>query len=149
MMEFEKVNKTFKVVGMKNSGAFNNFGNEVPAFAQKLLNRSDEIQHHTGTEIALFEPKSDMNHLEGHYFVGLIVQDSIAEVPSGMEYIETTKDYVATRGKVTRVDELHQHLLQWAGEQGYKRDLESYIVETYHPIEGEDEEVMIYLPIHS
>ena len=149
MMEFKKVNKTFKVVGVKNSGAFNNFGSEVPAFAQQLLSRSSEIQKHTGTEIALFEPKRDVNHLEGSYFVGLIVNDSLPEVPSGMKYIETTHDYVTTRGKVTRVGELHQHLLQWAGEQGYKRDLESYIVETYHPKEGEDEEVMIYLPIHS
>ena len=148
MMKFEKVNKTFKIVGMKNSGAFNNFGSEVPVFAQQVLNRSNEIQNHTGTEIALYEPKRDVNHLEGSYFVGLIVNNSLTEVPTGMEYIEITNDYVTTRGQVTRVGELHQHLLQWAEEQGYNRDLESSIVETYHPIASGDEEVMIYLPIH-
>jgi len=148
MMKFEKVNKTFKIVGMKNSGAFNNFGSEVPVFAQQVLNRSNEIQNHTGTEIALYEPKRDVNHLEGSYFVGLIVNASLTEVPTGMEYIEITNDYVTTRGQVTRVGELHQHLLQWAEEQGYNRDLESSIVETYHPIAGGDEEVMIYFPIH-
>jgi hypothetical protein len=35
------------------------------------------------------------------------------------------------------------------GEQGYKRDLDSYIVETYHTMEGKEEEVEIYLPIHT
>lgn len=147
-MKFEKVNKTFKVVGMKNRGAFNNFGSEVPVFAQQVLNRSNEIQNHTGTEITLYESKRDVNHLEGSYFVGLIVNASLTEVPTGMEYIEITNDYVTTRGQVTRVGELHQNLLQWAEEQGHNRDLESSIVETYHPIAGGDEEVMIYLPIH-
>ncbi|MGE6486933.1 GyrI-like domain-containing protein [Paenisporosarcina sp. NPDC076898] len=148
-MEFKKVNKTFKVVGMKKRGAFDNFGNEVPVLAQQVLNRSNEIQNHTGTEIALYEPKRDVNHLEGSYFVGLIVSNYLTKVPTGMEYIERTNDFVTTRGQVTRVGELHQYLLHWAEEQGYNRDLDSSIVETYHPIAGGDEEVKIYLPIHS
>ena len=61
-----------------------------------------------------------------------------------MEYIEATQHYVTTRGKITDVEDLHIHLLKWADEKGLERDLESYIVETYHPIETEVEEVAIY-----
>lgn len=148
-MQFKQVKKGFKVVGIKSRGAFANFGTEVPELAQQLLLRSNEIQNRSDTEIALFEPKKDINHLEGHYYVGLIVNDTINEIPSGMDYIETAQHYVTTRGKITNIGDLHSRLLKWAEEQGYKRDLESYIVETYHPIEDEEEEVEIYLPIHS
>lgn len=34
MMEFKRVKKGFKVVGKKGSGAFVNFGTEVPVLAQ-------------------------------------------------------------------------------------------------------------------
>ncbi|WP_245602173.1 hypothetical protein [Peribacillus kribbensis] len=46
---------------------------------------------------------------------------------------------------MSNLRELHLNLLNWAEEQGSKRDLDSYIVETYHPMGG-DEEVQIYLP---
>ncbi|WP_042149931.1 GyrI-like domain-containing protein [Paucisalibacillus sp. EB02] len=147
-MQCKKVKKEFKVVGMKGSGAFSNFGNDVPALAQQVLLRSNEIQNKTDTEVAFFEPKEDENHLEGHYYVGLAVNNSVNEVPVGMEYIETEQHYVTTRGKITRIGELHSSLLGWADEQGFKRNLDSYIVETYHPMEDGEEEVEIYLPIH-
>jgi len=38
-------------------------------------------------------------------------------------------------------------LLKWAESQGYQRNLDSYIVETYHPIENGEEEIEIFLPI--
>lgn len=147
MMEFKSVKKNFKVVGLKGSGAFDNLGNEVPTLAKQLLSRSNEIQNHSGIEIALFEPKRDSNHIVGDYYVGLIVNDTFNEVPLGMDFIETTQHYVTTRGKISNIGNLHLHLLKWADEQGYTRNLDSYIVETYHPIEDEEEEIQIYLPI--
>jgi hypothetical protein len=39
--------------------------------------------------------------------------------------------------------------MNWAEEQGYQRDLDSYIIETYHPMEEGGEEVQIYLPIQA
>ncbi|WP_096273246.1 AraC family transcriptional regulator [Paucisalibacillus globulus] len=146
-MKFNKVIKDFKAVGMKGYGAFSNFANDVPSLAQQVMLRSNEIQSQTGVEVAFFEPKKDENHLEGQYYVGLIVPNPVKEVPVAMDYIETEQHYVTTRGKITRIGELHSSLLGWANEQGYKRDLDSYIVETYHPIEGGEEEVEIYLPI--
>jgi predicted transcriptional regulator YdeE len=77
------------------------------------------------------------------------VNDKIYEVPSGMEYIETNKSYVTTRGNLSKVGELHLNLLNWAKEQGYQRDPDSYIIETYHPIGNGVEEVQIYLPIQA
>ncbi|MFJ8262081.1 GyrI-like domain-containing protein [Rummeliibacillus sp. NPDC094406] len=148
-MEFKKVKKIFRVTGIKGKESFANFGTEVPKLAQQFLARLDEIDNHSDTEIALFEPKRDDNHLEGHYYVGVIVKETKKEVPIGMDYIETTFDYVTTRGKINDLNKLHNNLLKWANEQGYKRNLESHIVETYHPMENNEEEVEIYLPIYS
>ncbi|WP_233260510.1 AraC family transcriptional regulator [Paenisporosarcina sp. OV554] len=111
------VKKEFKVVGIKNRGAFANFGSEVPVLAQQFMSRTNEIQNSSDTEIALFEPKRGENHLEGNYYVGLNVVDKAKEVPSGMEYIEATQYYVTTRGKITDVEDLHMHLLKWADEK--------------------------------
>ena len=147
-MSFKKVKKEFKLVGLKGSGEFVNFGNEVPLLAKQLLSRSNEILNPTETEIALFEPKKDEKHRIGHYYVGLMVNERLNEVPSGMDYIETNKSYITTRGNISDLGELHLKLLNWAVEQGYQRDLDSYIIETYHPKE-EGEEVQIYLPIQA
>lgn len=141
------VKKEFKLVGLKGSGEYVNFGNEVPLLAKQLLNRSNEILNPTETEIALFEPKKDEKHRIGHYYVGLIVSEKLNEVPTGMDYIETNKSYITTRGNISNLGEIHLNLLNWAEEQGYQRDLDSYIIETYHPMETGDEEVTIYLPI--
>ncbi|MFJ8067126.1 hypothetical protein ACIQYS_21355 [Psychrobacillus sp. NPDC096426] len=72
-MEFKRVKKDFKVVVMQNSGAFADFGSEVPKFAQQFLSRANEITNRTETEIALYEPNRNNDHLEGQYYVGLIV----------------------------------------------------------------------------
>ncbi|WP_026907256.1 GyrI-like domain-containing protein [Paucisalibacillus globulus] len=148
-MEYKKVKQAFKVVVMKGRGAFKNFDKEVPALAQQVLLRANEIPSRTEIEIAFYEPKKDENHLEGHYYVGLIVNNFINEVPAGMDYMDTEQDYVTTRGSITRIGELHSSLVEWANEQGYNRNLEAYIIETYHPMENGEEEVEIYLPIYS
>lgn len=148
-MSFMMVKKEFKIVGLKGIGEFDNFGNEVPLLAKQLLSRSNEMQFPTETEIAFFEPKKDDEQMIGHYYVGLIVSEKLKEVPTGMDYIETNKSYITTRGNISNLGELHFNLLNWAEEQGYQRDLDSYIIETYHPSEEGDEEVQIYLPIHA
>lgn len=147
-MDCKRVEKTFKVVGIKGEGLYTNFGVDVPKLAQHFLIRSEEIGNHSGTEVALFEPKKNENHLEGHFYVGLIVNESRLEVPNGMEFLETTKSYITTRGKMNEIDRLHKGLLEWANNHEIKRDLESYIVETYQPMGNGEEEVEIYLPIH-
>ncbi|WP_099355089.1 GyrI-like domain-containing protein [Fredinandcohnia onubensis] len=147
-MSFMVVKKEFKLVGLKGRGEFANYGNEVPLLAKKLLSRSNEIQNRTETEIALFEPKKDEDHKIGHYYVGLVVSEKSNAVPTRMDYIETTNHYITTRANISKLGELHLNLLNWAAEQGYQRDLNSYIIETYHPMGEGEEEVQIYLPIH-
>ncbi|MEH7385409.1 GyrI-like domain-containing protein [Bacillus sp. JJ1521] len=148
-MSFMMVKKEFKLIGLKGSGEFVNYGKEVPLLAKQLLSRSNEILNRTETEIALFEPKKDEMHRSGHYYVGLIVGEKLNEVPTGMDYIEINKSYITTIGNISNLEELHLNLLNWAKEQGYQRDLDSYIIETYHPMGEGDEEVQIYLPIHA
>ena len=145
----KKVDREFRVVGMKNTGNFADYGREVPLSAQKFMSRLSEVQNSEGTEIALFEPKKDENHLEGNYYVGVMVDDAKEAVPAGMEYIELAHEYVTARGKISRIGELHKDLLIWAKEEGYERDLEVYIVETYHPQENGEEEVEIFLPVQT
>ncbi|WP_449536381.1 GyrI-like domain-containing protein [Ferdinandcohnia sp. Marseille-Q9671] len=146
-MSFTMVKKEFKLVGMKGSGEFANFGHDVPLLAKELVSRSNEILHSTETEIALFEPKRDEKHKVGHYYVGLLVSEKVNDVPIGMEYIETHERYITTRGNIANLRELHLNLVKWGEEQGYQRNLDSYIIETYHPIGEGDEDVQIYLPI--
>lgn len=147
-MECRLVRKAFKVVGLKGTGHYANFGNEVPKLAQQLQSRLYEVENHTGIEIGIFEPKRDEGHLEGRYYVGVIVDEAPTAVPVGMEYIEAAQTYVTTRGNINHIGHLHDHLLQWADEQGYKRELESHIIETYHPLENGEEDVEIYLPVN-
>jgi predicted transcriptional regulator YdeE len=148
-MSYTKVVREFKVVGIKGSGEFANFGSDVPLQAKEILKRANEIQNRTDIEIALYEPKRNIEHIVGNYYVGLIVTDKVSKAPSGMEYIETHKAYATTRGTISNVENLHSSLLKWIEEKGYERDLDSFIIETYHPVENREEEVQIYLPIHS
>lgn len=146
-MHGEKMKKTFRVVGLKGEGAFTDFSTEVPKRAQQFLERLHEIEALHGPEITLYEPKRDTDHLEGIYYVGIMVDKALTKVPVGMEYIELDDEYVTASGNVQHIGELHNDLLNWMDDQGYKRKPESYIVETYHPLENGEEEVAIYLPI--
>ncbi|MCJ0930574.1 hypothetical protein MST22_05355 [Virgibacillus halodenitrificans] len=83
------------------------------------MSRLNKISNHTGTEICLFEPNKDDKHLEGDYYVGIIVPDSLTELPSGMEYIEVKDEFVVTGGSIMEIGELHFKLGEWAKEQGY------------------------------
>lgn len=145
-MTFKMVKKEFKMIGLKGGGEYANFGREVPLLAKQLLSRLEEIDSSTESEIALFEPKKDFDHTTGCFYVGLIVPEKINNIPTGMEYIETSNNYITTRGNIADLEELHKNLLSWGTEQGYERDLDSYIIETYHPV-SEGEEVEICLPI--
>jgi predicted transcriptional regulator YdeE len=142
-----KMKKTFRIVGLKGEGAFTDFSTEVPKRAKQFLERLHEIKADPGSEIALYEPKRNADHLEGIYYVGIMVNKSPAEVPLGMEYIEMDEEFVTAKGNVHHIAELHNDLVKWMDNQGYKRKPESYIVETYHPLENDEEEVAVYLPI--
>ncbi|BAK16397.1 uncharacterized protein SSIL_1974 [Solibacillus silvestris StLB046] len=145
-MTFKMIKKEFKLVGLKGSGEYQNFGSEVPLLAKRLLSRSDEIDYQIESEIALFEPKKSDEHKTGNFFVGLIVRGKVNKIPAGMDYLETNNHYITTRGNIMELEKLHENLLNWGTVQGYKRDLDSYIIEIYHPV-SEGEEVEIYLPI--
>jgi predicted transcriptional regulator YdeE len=141
-----QVKKTFKIVGIKGHGAFADFATEVPDFARQLLLRTREIENHTNVEIALFEPKRDENHLEGDYYVGIVVHDKPRHIPKSMEYMEVSHTYTSIRGPIAAIDSLYKELGDWTEAEGDSRHFTSYIIETYHPTDR-GEEVEIYLPI--
>lgn len=146
MVECKKMERTFKVVGIKHKGQFNDFGNEVPMNARKFIQRVGEIANHIGVEIALFEPKRAENHLEGEYYVGVEVLEPLTYPPAGMEYIEVRGQFASTRGNMNKVAKLHVNLGKWINEKGYKMKPNTFIIETYHPFEH-GEEVEIYIAI--
>ncbi|WP_299745680.1 GyrI-like domain-containing protein [uncultured Rossellomorea sp.] len=146
-MNAEKMKKTFRVVGLKGEGAFTDFNTEVPKLARQFLERLHEIEAEQGPEIALYEPKRASDHLEGIYYVGIMVGESFTNVPVGMEYIELEEEYVTAKGKIHHIGKLHSELVQWMDDRGYNRKSDSYIVETYHPLENGEEDVAVYLPI--
>ncbi|MEK5080615.1 AraC family transcriptional regulator [Solibacillus sp. FSL W7-1436] len=145
-MTFKMIKKEFKLVGIKGSGEYENFGSEVPLLAKQLLSRSNDFDFPTESEIALYEPKKSADHTTGNFYVGLIVHEKLNKIPTGMDYLETNNHYITTRGNIMELDKLHEGLLKWGTAQGYKRDMDSYIIETYHSV-NEGEEVEIYLPI--
>lgn len=146
-MEFKKVEKVFKVIGVKGSGRFEDFGTEVPKLAGEFLGRKNEILNATETEIALYEPKRGADHEEGQYYVGLMMNETPEVIPSQMEYIEESRSYVTIRGNINDIGSLHELLSKWSKELGHNRDTEALIVETYHPTSNGEEEVEIYLPV--
>ncbi|WP_406946015.1 GyrI-like domain-containing protein [Halobacillus sp. SY10] len=138
--------RTFRIVAIKGHGAFENFATEVPDFARQLLHRTREIENHANIEIALFEPKRGEDHLEGHYYVGVLVKDKPSQVPKGMEYLEVSGTYASSRGPIDHVDVLYKEVGEWTYQQQLTRDWLTYIVETYHPTEN-GEDVEVFLPI--
>ncbi|WP_409296819.1 GyrI-like domain-containing protein [Peribacillus sp. SCS-26] len=145
-MPFTIVHQTFKSVGIKNRGRFSEFASVVPKNAQKFMSRRDELEDHSGTEIAFFEPKRGEDHLEGGYYVGITATRKPGEVPSGMEYLEITHTYAAARGEISEIGSLHSRLNDWIFEQGRHVNQEAYFVELYFPKE-DGEEVEVYIPI--
>lgn len=141
----EKRKETFRIVGLKGKGNFADFSTEVPSLAQRFMERIDELQAVTGPEVAIYEPKRDRDHVEGIYYVGVIVNDPLTSVPDGMTYLELNEEYAM--GKGHDIENLHKDLMNWMDDQGYQRKTEAYIVETYHPMEDGGEEVVVYLPI--
>ncbi|MFC4408989.1 effector binding domain-containing protein [Chungangia koreensis] len=146
-MECSKVNKSFKAIGVKGYGKYEDFEDLVPKTAREFLMRREEFLNAADTEIALYEPKKDAGHIEGQFFVGLIVNETPEVIPSQMEYIEESGGYVTTRGNIKEISSLHQRLTKWSEESGYERDTGAFIVETYHPLPNGEEEVEIYWPI--
>lgn len=146
-MDFKLVDKEFKAVGLKGSGAFADFATEVPALAGQLMKRAKEIQNHTNVEVGFFEPKKGLDHLNGRYYVGLLISEVPSEVPEGMEYIEAGGHYATTRGSINDLGQIHQNVLEWMMRHNYIHDTGAYIIEAYHPTENGTEEIEIYLPV--
>jgi predicted transcriptional regulator YdeE len=148
-LKYKKIKQQFRLVGMKNNGAFADFDTEVPKAAQQFIAKAADYKHLVGTEIAVFESKKDEQHLNGQYYVGLIVDEAPNDVPDGMDVIELNEEYVTARGSINQIGSLHNGLVKWAAEQGFRRNPEAYIVETYHPVGNGDEEVEVYLPVYT
>jgi predicted transcriptional regulator YdeE len=139
------VTREFKVIAVKHRGLFKDYAELVPQAAQQFSQSAPDL---SGTEITVYEPKVSESHAEGTFYVGLLVNDELAPLPEGAELLDIQHSYGMIRGKGSEMGSLYSSLDQWIDEQGYTRDtLDNFILETYHPVENEGEEVEIYIPI--
>lgn len=145
-MKGRMVKRTFRLVGIKGKGAFEEFGAIVPGVAREVMSRSGEIGPAAVTEIAIFEPKKSVDQPEGEFCVGLMVEGPARNVPLGMSYCEIEGDYATARGKMEGLNQLHTDLLSWAACNGHQMDTEKRIIEVYCPADS-GEEVEIFLPM--
>lgn len=133
---------------MRHQGLFQNYGTIVPEKAQQFMQRLQEIDHHASIEVAIFEPRRHADHLEGHFYVGVLVSHQPDHPPAGMEYMEFTRDYAHARGNTDDIGQLHLELTNWLQAEQLTLDFSGYIVEMYFPTPN-GEEVEIYLPVTS
>ncbi|WHX42477.1 GyrI-like domain-containing protein [Mesobacillus sp. AQ2] len=140
------VNREFKVIGSKHSGPFENYAQLVPQAAQQFLQR---MPNNEGTEVTVYEPKASNSHVEGIFYVGILVEEKPVSLPEEIEFLEIQHSYGMISGKGNEIGKLYSTLDEWIDGQGYQKELDgSYIIETYHPVENDIEMIEIYIPIH-
>lgn len=139
------VTKEFKVIAVKHRGLFKDYAELVPKAAQQFLQSASNL---AGTEITLYEPKASESHTEGTFYVGILVNEELEPLPAGAEFLDIKHTYGMIRGKGTEMGSLYSSLDQWIDELGFARNtFVELIIETYHPVENDVEEVEIYIPI--
>jgi predicted transcriptional regulator YdeE len=144
----EIVTKEFKIVGVRNKGLFEDYAELVPRAAHQFLQNASRIQHNTGIEVTVYEPKADENHAEGTFFVGLLVNEQMDTLPEGLEYLNIQHSYAMIKGKDSGMEKLYSSLDYWIECQSYQKDTaEHFIIEVYYPTQTGGEEVEIYIPV--
>ncbi|MGV2941333.1 GyrI-like domain-containing protein [Mesobacillus sp. LC4] len=139
------VKKEFKIIAEKHTGLYKDYAELVPKAAQQFLRRATNL---AGTEVTVYEPKASESHIEGAFYVGVLVNKEMDILPEGAVFLDIQHSYGMIRGKGTEMGRLYSALDQWIDEEGYKRDtLENFILETYHSVENDGEEVEIYIPV--
>ncbi|WP_423410220.1 GyrI-like domain-containing protein [Heyndrickxia sp. MSNUG] len=142
------VTKDFKIIGMKHKGYFNDYGETVPKAAQQFLEYAKDIPNNTGLEVTVYEPPKQPTQLEGIFLVGMLVNEHNDFVPEGMEYMHIQHSYAVIKGKGTEMGNLYSVLDKWILEQSYDRATpEQYIIEVYHPVQDDVEDVEVYIPL--
>jgi len=142
------VTKEFKIVGQKNKGLFVDYGKLVPQAAQRFLQQANNISNSTGYEVTVYEPRKDDTHLEGIFYVGIIVEEQPDSLLDGLEFLEIQHTYAVIKGKVTEIASLYSRIDRWITDQSFRRETpEQYILEIYYAVLNGVEEVEIYIPV--
>ncbi|MBM7707136.1 AraC family transcriptional regulator [Chryseomicrobium aureum] len=137
---------TVRSLVTKHKGIFQEYATVVPEKARLFLEKLHDTDYQSHVELALFEPQSTVDQVEGTFFVGILVSEQPPHPPAGMEYMEITRDYAFAKGTIDEIGELHVTLSNWMLENELQFDLTGYIIEMYFPTD-KGEEVEIYLPI--
>ncbi|MGM0885279.1 MAG: LamG-like jellyroll fold domain-containing protein [Bacillota bacterium] len=138
--------REYKIVGMKHSGLFSEYGKIIPQAVQSLQSRVTEIPDQTDTVVILYEPKRGDDHVEGNFFTGYLVKQSVTDIPKGMEYFHLSGQYASVSGHESRMGELYGFLDGWIRKNQYQKDWpNALIIEVYDDVNPSNVEICMRL----
>lgn len=152
-MEAKKTNCRFHVVGYKYTGRFDQYEKLVGQAFQELKSKLDKIPSRTDTTVALYEPKRGSEHIEGYFYVGVVVDEKPEKLPDGSEHIYVEGTYAGAIGQIKNMGKIYDFVGRWIRDNGYKQIWpDTLFVERYEfPIPRDqltlEEKVEVLLPI--
>jgi hypothetical protein len=124
--------REYKVIGIRHSGLFSEYGKIIPQAMQSLRDREEEIPGRTSTEVILYEPIRGKDHIEGCFYTGYLVTESVADIPEGMDYFHLSGHYASVTGDESRMGELYGFLDGWIRNNQLQKDWpNAFIIEVY------------------
>lgn len=148
-----KMNCNFHVIAYKHSGRFDQYATLVESAFQELNRKRSQIPTCTDTTVAIYEPRRGPDHVEGFFYVGVIVEGKPMTLPEGSYYMHIEGTYSSAKGQIKDIGKIYESANQWIREHHYEPIWpDGLIVERYEsPIPDVltfDEEVEVLLPIH-
>ncbi|MFC5406448.1 GyrI-like domain-containing protein [Cohnella soli] len=151
-MEGKITNLSFYAIGYKHSGRFDQYHVLVANAFQDLKTKMNQIPSRTDTTVALYEPQRGPEHVEGFFYVGVIVNEMPEDLPEGSELLSIEGRYASAFGQIKNMASIYDFLGSWIEENGHKQVWpDTLFVERYEfPIPEKltlEEEVEVLLPV--
>lgn len=151
-MEGNVTHLRLHVIGYKHTGRFDQYHILVAKAFQDLKSKLSQIPSRTDTTVALYEPQRGSEHVEGFFYVGVIVSEKPEVTPVGSEYLLIDGLYASATGQIKNMGSIYDYVGSWIQQNGYKPIWPNTLfIERYKlPIPDEltlEEEVEVLLPI--
>ncbi|WP_102028796.1 GyrI-like domain-containing protein [Salirhabdus sp. Marseille-P4669] len=147
-----KVGCDFEFVGQEFKGSLANLDKEVSKNMKAFLKQDQAIETKIiNVRLIAYETNNKEGENTCTYLVARPVYFEPDEIPIGMKFIHSKNEYGYIRTKTFMLNKGYEKLRQWMDDNGYEVDNDSYTIERFLPIPHPtaDEEVEIYIPLHS
>lgn len=150
-MYFNKENRTFNIIAIKNSGRFEDYPTIIPKAEEEFKNLYKTLSNENRIRAIVYEPKKGPKHEVGYFYLGAIVNEFPTDLPEGMERIQLEGQYAYVRDEfdVTRMGELYDALARWIMNHNLERkDAQNeYMIEVYYPQDNGKEDLEVCMRI--